>query len=157
MAGCDCALGFVKDNANLPIRQWINHSIRFLLMVARTDSSPERLRWFLNRKPVEIAGKKLTVIQGAVRADHKRVALTVFTDHIDRLSGCHAEAAALTDRIMVQTLMPANNASVLIQDVSSGICLSCPAPDKSGIVSVGDKADILTVTFFGADEMMCFR
>ena len=53
--------------------------------------------------------------------------------------------------------MPSDRVTVLIQNVAVRIGLSSPAPDKPRIVSVRNKADVLTVPFFGVDQFVRLR
>ena len=138
-------LGFIENDTRFIPRQRIYRTGSRALVIACAGESADRRIRFWNRKPVESRRQELVPVQRAFRANEKRVAHRVLPDHIAGLAHGETKAAPLPDRIAEQTLMPSDRVPVLIQDVAVRIALTCPVPDKPGIVSVRNKADVLTV------------
>ena len=153
----DGSLGFIEYDAYLIPRQRINRTGGLSLVIARAGKSANRRSRFWDRKPVESRRQELVPVQRAFRANQKRVVHRILPDHIAGLTRSETKAAPLPDRIAEQPMMPSDRVPVLIQNVAVRIGHSGPAPDKPGIVSVRDKADVLTVALFGVDQFVRLR
>src|SRR5204863_9194601 len=102
-----------------------------------------------SRQPVDLAEQKAGLGQCGSRTDDDSTLLRIDPQHIERLIGSDPQSPALADGEMGDAAMAADNTPVAIHNVARLAGLGPQPLDKTGIGSVGDKADVLAVGLLG--------
>ena len=124
----------------------------FGLSVARLCLALKPAFGIFKRYPV-----KIVCIQGIsekklVFAEGHGIIMGIFPDNIHRFTKARAYASSLPYSIEYNALVPAYNVAVFIKEIAVGVSLACIAPDKAGVIAVGNEADILAVGLVAVDE-----
>ena len=105
-------------------------------------------------EPVPIPGQKGGREQCFIGADGNRVSLHVFFADVHRLAQGDAQALALAQGVTDCAPVGSHHLAVYVQILSCRIGFAGVAGEKSGVVPIGNKADILAVVLAGVDEAL---
>ena len=128
----------------------------FLLPISYFRLAAKAVRRSYSCNPVKISYIKLCSEELLISAKHYLVGLGSDIYYKGRLSECNAKTLTLSYSIMDDALVPAQYISINIYIIAFVIVLSGAKPYHSGIISVRDKADILTVRLSCIDKSVGF-
>src|SRR3989442_8121509 len=126
----------------------------FVRSIAYSHVRSHRLVGIIDRHPVYAARRQRFSIQLASLPDDELVAGHVNLQHVQRLTGSHSDAAALTNGIAMQTRVLADDPSVRRRDLASAdsqVAHLVPPVilNKPSIVAVGHETYLLTLGLVG--------
>ena len=100
-------------------------------------------------KPVHVAQMHLAGFQRLARTDDDARVLGIEMDHVERLAGRDADAAALADRIAQNAVVAAEHAAVDVDDVAGVGGRRLQLRDDVGILALRHEAYVLAVVLVG--------
>jgi len=98
--------------------------------------------------PVEILYFEICGHQIFVITKYHLIVFNINASYVHRLFESQSQAFTLAYSVVDDPLMGTQNISLLIYEISGRIVLSSMSADETGIVSIRNKTDILTVVFF---------
>ena len=149
LPGRDRALRLVEFYASTSVAQRSNRCRRRSVTITHAYVGLNSFALVVEGNPVHARGHELIAQQFFLFADHNAVSVRIDSDNVERLRISDANAASLSDCIMMNAGVRADHRAFRVDDFTrawQAISLSFRgeiAVDESGIITVGNETDFL--------------